>query len=63
MFPGFTSTNPPILLGNRQNLDAYSLWKEGADPAMINHDHFFSSLLLQIKPVIMKTINFKFGNV
>ena len=41
MVPGFTSTNPPILLGNRQNLDAYSLWKEGADPAMINHDHFF----------------------
>ena len=63
MLPGFTSTNPAILLGNRQNLDAYSLWKEGADPAMINHDHFFQFVVTTNKASNNETINFKFGNV
>ena len=30
---------------------------------MINENYFFTYLLLQIKPVIIKTFNFKFENV
>ena len=30
---------------------------------MINENYFFTDLLLQIKPVIIKTFNFKFENV
>ena len=30
---------------------------------MINENYFFTYLLLQVKPVIIKTFNFKFENV
>ena len=30
---------------------------------MINQNYFFTYLLLQIKPVVIKTFNFKFENV
>ena len=50
------TTPPAILLENRQTSNPYSLLKAGGDPAMINQDHFFTSLLLQIKRVIIKQL-------
>ena len=49
------------VLENKQNSRKHPLY--WGNPAMINQNYFFTYLLLQIKPVIIKTFNFKFENV
>ena len=63
MFLGFTNTKkslPHTLLfwwDNRHNSDAYSLWKMGGHPALINQDHFFHFVVTTNKASKMNKVN------
>ena len=51
------TTHSPILWDNRHNSDAYSFWKMGGHPALINQDHFFHFVVTTNKASKMNKVN------